>query len=172
MDTQGNTEWMRVPEAAELLGLPRTRTYELIQRGELPAVRIGERSIRVNRSELERFLLESRRVEQGTHHGLRAPDHATECRHPAMDHRHPPGSNPSFSRRSPASREHATNMSHTLAGVPNLQKQWNLRLRFGRAVSRRCRFSARCRWAPSVLIGENSLGHSRIKLGVARSCVG
>jgi hypothetical protein len=28
----------------------------------LPAVRIGERSIRVNRAELERFLLETRRV--------------------------------------------------------------------------------------------------------------
>jgi excisionase family DNA binding protein len=55
-------EWLRVPEAAELLGLPRTRTYELIQRGDLPAVRIGERSIRVNRKELERFLLEKRRV--------------------------------------------------------------------------------------------------------------
>ena len=54
--------WLRVPEAADLLGLPRTRAYELIQRGELPAVRIGERSIRVNRAELERFLLESRRV--------------------------------------------------------------------------------------------------------------
>ena len=54
--------WLRVPEAAELLGLPRTRTYELIQRGELPAVRIGERSIRVNRGELERFLLKNRRV--------------------------------------------------------------------------------------------------------------
>ena len=55
-------EWLRVREAAELLGLPRTRTYELIQRGELPAVRIGERSIRVNRRELERFLLVQRRV--------------------------------------------------------------------------------------------------------------
>ena len=58
----GEREWLRVPEAAELLGLPRTRTYELIQRGELPAVRIGERSIRVNRGELEKFLLENRRV--------------------------------------------------------------------------------------------------------------
>lgn len=61
MDTQGNTEWMRVPEAAALLGLPRTRTYELIQRGEL-AVRIGERTIRVNRRELEIFQLETCRV--------------------------------------------------------------------------------------------------------------
>ncbi len=55
-------EWLRVSEAADLLGLTRQRTYELIARGELPAVRIGERSIRVNRPELERFLLEERRV--------------------------------------------------------------------------------------------------------------
>jgi len=55
-------DWLKVPEAAELLGLPKTRTYELIQQGELPAVRIGARSIRVNRRELERFLLEERRA--------------------------------------------------------------------------------------------------------------
>jgi len=47
---------------AEELHIPRTRAYELIARGELPAVRIDERSIRVNGNELERFLLESRRV--------------------------------------------------------------------------------------------------------------
>jgi excisionase family DNA binding protein len=66
MDTKtanvGEKSWLTVPEAAEELQIPRTRCYELIQRGELPAVRIGERTIRVNRSELERFLLESRRV--------------------------------------------------------------------------------------------------------------
>lgn len=54
--------WLTVPEAAEELHIPRTRCYELIARGELPAVRIGERSIRVNRAELEKFLLETRRV--------------------------------------------------------------------------------------------------------------
>ena len=54
--------WLTVPEAAEELRIPRTRCYELIQHGELPAVRIGERSIRVNRLELEKFLLENRRV--------------------------------------------------------------------------------------------------------------
>jgi len=57
--------WLTVPEAAKELRIPRTRCYELIQRGELPAVRIGERSIRVNRTELERFLLEQRRVVSG-----------------------------------------------------------------------------------------------------------
>lgn len=54
--------WLTVPEVAEELHIPRTRAYELIARGELPAVRVGERSIRVNRHELERFLLESRRI--------------------------------------------------------------------------------------------------------------
>jgi excisionase family DNA binding protein len=54
--------WLTVPEAAKELRIPRSRCYELIQQGELPAVRIGERSIRVNRKELERFLLEQRRV--------------------------------------------------------------------------------------------------------------
>lgn len=71
MDTQAlepraheepNKTWLTVPEAAEELRIPRTRCYELIQCGELPAVRIGERSIRVNRAELERFLLECRRI--------------------------------------------------------------------------------------------------------------
>ncbi len=66
MDTKapstGERTWLTVPEVAEELRIPRTRCYELIQQGSLPAVRIGERSIRVNRRELERFLLENRRV--------------------------------------------------------------------------------------------------------------
>ena len=66
MDTQTPSiverAWLTVPEVAKELHLPRTRTYELIARGELPAVRIGERSIRVNRDELERFLLQNRRI--------------------------------------------------------------------------------------------------------------
>jgi excisionase family DNA binding protein len=55
-------KWLKVPAVAEELGIPRSRAYELIQHGELPAVRIGERSIRVNRRELERFLLETRQI--------------------------------------------------------------------------------------------------------------
>ena len=54
--------WLTVPDLAKELAIPRSRAYELIQRGELPAVRVGERSIRVNRRELERFLLETRQV--------------------------------------------------------------------------------------------------------------
>jgi excisionase family DNA binding protein len=61
MDTKEHV-WLTVPEAARELRIPRTRCYDLIARGELPAVRIGERSIRVNRRELVEFLLEDRRV--------------------------------------------------------------------------------------------------------------
>ncbi len=57
--------WLKVTEVAEELRVPRTRAYELIARGDLPAVRIGEKTIRVNRGELERFLLETRRVVAG-----------------------------------------------------------------------------------------------------------
>jgi excisionase family DNA binding protein len=60
--TQNQQEWMKVPEAAEYFRIPRTRMYELINQGLFPAVRIGERSIRVNRREAERFLRENRSI--------------------------------------------------------------------------------------------------------------
>jgi excisionase family DNA binding protein len=61
MDREGQ-RWLTVPETSQLLKIPRTRTYELIASGELPAVRIGQRSIRVNQQELEKFLLLNRRI--------------------------------------------------------------------------------------------------------------
>jgi excisionase family DNA binding protein len=65
MEAADQEAWLTVPQVAKELQIPRTRAYELIQRGELPAVRIGERSIRVNRREFEWFLLETRRVVAG-----------------------------------------------------------------------------------------------------------
>jgi excisionase family DNA binding protein len=61
MESKGR-EWLTVRQTAEELHIPRTRAYQLIQKGQLPAVRIGERSLRVHRGELEKFLLETRRV--------------------------------------------------------------------------------------------------------------
>ena len=54
--------WMKVPEATEHFRVPRSRMYSLIQKGDLPAVRVGERSIRVNRHEVEQFLTEKQRI--------------------------------------------------------------------------------------------------------------
>lgn len=48
---------MRVSEVAQELRLARSFVYELIQSGQLPAVRIG-RSIRVPRAELEAWVRE------------------------------------------------------------------------------------------------------------------
>jgi excisionase family DNA binding protein len=47
-----------VPEAAQLLGLSRNRTYEAIAAGEVPALRIGRRVL-VPRAALERMLSEA-----------------------------------------------------------------------------------------------------------------
>jgi excisionase family DNA binding protein len=69
MDTKnphvGQRTWVTVPEVADDLHIPRTRAYQLVQNGQLPAVRVGERSIRIHKAELERFLLETRRVADG-----------------------------------------------------------------------------------------------------------
>lgn len=48
MDEQQH-EWLKVPEA---LRIARSRAYELVANGEIPAVKIG-RSVRVSRKELE-----------------------------------------------------------------------------------------------------------------------
>lgn len=48
-------EWLKVGEVAQELRVARSRAYDLVATGEIPAVRIG-RSVRVNRNELERWL--------------------------------------------------------------------------------------------------------------------
>jgi len=48
-------EFMKVAEVAQELRIARSRAYELIANGTIPAVKIG-RSIRVRRKELERWL--------------------------------------------------------------------------------------------------------------------
>ncbi len=53
-------DWLKIPEVAKELRIPRSRAYQLVAQGDLPAVRLGERSLRVHRSQLECFLLELR----------------------------------------------------------------------------------------------------------------
>jgi excisionase family DNA binding protein len=48
-------EWLSLKDVQQLLGIGRTKAYELVTTGELPAVRIG-RCIRVNRMELDEWL--------------------------------------------------------------------------------------------------------------------
>jgi excisionase family DNA binding protein len=46
----------KIPEAAAELRIGKTRMYELIAAGELRAVKIGQRGVRVPDSELDRFV--------------------------------------------------------------------------------------------------------------------
>ena len=55
-------EWLKVPEVAEELRIARSRAYELVADGEIPAVKIG-RSVRVSRKELDRWLEDRRYVD-------------------------------------------------------------------------------------------------------------
>lgn len=54
MDEQYH-EWLKVPEVAKELRIARSRAYELVADGDIPAVKIG-RSVRVSRKELDRWL--------------------------------------------------------------------------------------------------------------------
>ena len=47
---------LTIPEAAALLRIARNTCYELVQQGKLPAVRLGERIIRIPRFGLEAWL--------------------------------------------------------------------------------------------------------------------
>jgi len=49
---------LRIPEAAAELSIGRSRLYELIAAGELRAVKIGSRGVRIPDAELDRFVTE------------------------------------------------------------------------------------------------------------------
>lgn len=49
---------LRIPEAAAELSIGRSRLYELIAAGELRAVKIGSRGVRIPDAELDRFVRE------------------------------------------------------------------------------------------------------------------
>ncbi len=52
-------EWISVAQMQKLLGIGRTKAYELIASGEIPAVKIG-RVLRVNRHQLDTWLEQQR----------------------------------------------------------------------------------------------------------------
>ena len=54
----GRDAWMTVGEVAEELKLPTARVYKLIRdcKSPLPAHRVGERTIRIRRDELQGWL--------------------------------------------------------------------------------------------------------------------
>ena len=47
---------LRVNEAAALLGISRSHIYRLIDKGEIPALYVGERSIRIKRTDIVAYI--------------------------------------------------------------------------------------------------------------------
>lgn len=62
-DASGNVQaarlTLKVVEAATMLGVSRSALYELIYKREIGVVRLGGRSIRIPRSEIDRLLADS-----------------------------------------------------------------------------------------------------------------
>jgi excisionase family DNA binding protein len=58
METQETQkiEVLRVPEIAEILRIPRSRAYALVQNGEIGSFKIGERTVRVHRRALDEYM--------------------------------------------------------------------------------------------------------------------
>lgn len=54
-ETQPEPLLLRTSEVARLLSLSRTTIHELVNSGQLPAVRVG-RAIRISRAAVERFI--------------------------------------------------------------------------------------------------------------------
>lgn len=54
-----HNSWLTVPEISVELRIARSKAYDLVASGSIPAVRIG-RSLRVRRRDLERWLEEHR----------------------------------------------------------------------------------------------------------------
>lgn len=62
METTKLNEVLKIPEVAEILRIPRSRAYALVQSGEIPSFRIGERSVRVSRRQLDEYMQRSTAV--------------------------------------------------------------------------------------------------------------
>jgi len=60
--TAAEKEWLSLKDVQQLLGIGRTKAYELVVAGEIPAVRIG-RVLRVSRQQLKAWLETQRVVE-------------------------------------------------------------------------------------------------------------
>lgn len=55
METKA-TEVLKIPEVAEILRIPRSRAYSLVQHGDIPSFKVGERSVRVHRRQLDEYM--------------------------------------------------------------------------------------------------------------------
>lgn len=51
-----NTDYLTISEIAEILNISKQMVHAIIRSGELTAIKLGPRSVRIARSEFERYL--------------------------------------------------------------------------------------------------------------------
>ena len=54
--SQNNTKYLSIPQAAEQVGIGIEKMRDLIRKGDIPAVRWGYRTIRIDSSKLEEVI--------------------------------------------------------------------------------------------------------------------
>jgi excisionase family DNA binding protein len=54
MNNKAHAEWISISEVQEILGIGRTKAYELVATGEIKAARVG-RAVRIKRASLEAY---------------------------------------------------------------------------------------------------------------------
>jgi len=64
VDNAVEREWLTISEIRAVLGIGSTKAYELVQTGELPAIRIG-RALRVHRRDIDTWAERNRYIEPG-----------------------------------------------------------------------------------------------------------
>ncbi len=62
MEPNVKREWYTIAEIQEILGIGSTKAYELVQTGELSAIRIG-RALRVHRCDIDAWAERNRYIE-------------------------------------------------------------------------------------------------------------
>lgn len=63
MKTTVDQEWLTPKQVQELLGIGSTKCYEILQSGELPAIRVG-RALRVHRRDIDAWAERNRYIAQ------------------------------------------------------------------------------------------------------------
>lgn len=55
MNNKVHAEWISISEVQEILGIGRTKAYELVATGEIKAARVG-RAVRINRAAVDAYM--------------------------------------------------------------------------------------------------------------------
>ena len=63
-----NGKLMKASEVAEVLQISRSKAYRMMRLGEIPTIKIGEKSVRVSNEDLNEYI-STHKIYKGAHNG-------------------------------------------------------------------------------------------------------